>query len=157
MRLNKCLNLFRKIAWKRRDLAYRDESFSIKKLTCELVRLPGWVFLKAVKYGQNNVTIIQQIVRTTKLSSNRDEIFSYKHKPNSSRLPGCLALYGPARLAYKQPLKDVKNSDHVVASFVASPTIQFCYCCFKFVIIIHFFWNLLFSQSMNTEIFAWQD
>jgi hypothetical protein len=37
----------------------------------------------------------------------RDEIFSYKHKRNSSRLPGCLAKRAsPASIAYKQALRD---------------------------------------------------
>ena len=72
-------------------------------------RLPGWKFLhinthkraspvagmRVQRYRRKlflkQLNNCQINVKTRKLPGKRDEIFSYKHKRNSSRLPSCLA------------------------------------------------------------------
>ena len=69
-------------------------------------RLPGWKFLhinthkraspvagmKVQRYRRKLfLTTVKSMSKQENCPGKRDEIFSYKHKRNSSRLPGCLA------------------------------------------------------------------
>ena len=86
-------------------------------------RLPGWKFLhinthkraspvagmKVQRYRRKLfLTTVKSMSKQENCPGKRDEIFSYKHKKNSSRLPGCLAKR-PARLPYKQAQRQANN------------------------------------------------
>ena len=64
-------------------------------------------------------------------------LFSYSRIYTDQRLSARITR-GTFVASYKGILKS-KQEARVVFSSVVRPTIQSCYCCFNFIIIIHFF------------------